>query len=309
MTRPEISAVPRKGELDEALRKLLRCPDCRATLAGQGPLSCGGCGQVFPIADGVPDLVGRTDGVNAGEVATQDHVSESYEQERYRRAYSRALHRQTIEAMCDMVRLDGTVLDNGCGNGFLFEIGRETQRFGGTVVGIDISTGMLEKARQHHHRLVRGDSTRLPFADASFDTVFARALLHHLPDPEQGVREILRVLKPGGELVVLDTHKTFLSTLPRQIANHGEHFDEDHKNFRTRELTSMIARHLTVDRVEFAGYVAYPLLGFPDLIDFAKVLPLDALTRPLLALDRALAGVPLVRRLGWGVVVKAHRPA
>jgi hypothetical protein len=57
------------------------------------------------------------------------------------------------------------------------------------------------------------------------------------------------------------------------------------------------------------GYLAYPLLGFPDLIDFGRVLPLRALARPLLGLDRALAAVPGVRRLGWGVIVKAHRAA
>lgn len=291
--------------VDAELRALLRCPDCRGTLAdATGALSCVRCERRFPIADGVPDLIGRADAVNQNEVATQDHVSDLYEEARYQVPHSRAFHQQSVEAMCALVRLDGTVLDNGCGNGFLFDVCRD--RRGTRFVGVDISTGMLDKARQHNHRLVRGDSVRLPFADASFDTVFARSLLHHLPDPEAGVREMARVLKPGGDLVILDTHKTIVSTLPRAIANRGEHFDEDHKNFRAAELTEILGRHLTIDRVEFMGYVAYPLLGFPDLYDFSKFLPLGALARPLLGLDRLLARVPLVRRLGWGVVVKAH---
>jgi ubiquinone/menaquinone biosynthesis C-methylase UbiE len=208
--------------------------------------------------------------------------------------------------MAGMVRLDGLVLDNGCGNGFLADVCRDLAP-AARWVGIDISNGMLAKARRHHPRLVRGDSTRLPFADQTFDTIFARSLLHHLPDPEAGVREMARVLKPGGELVVLDTHKTLISTVPRAIANRGEHFDEDHKNFRTRELTGVLERHLAIDRVDYMGYLAYPLLGFPDLYDFSKILPIGALSGPLLRLDRMLAGLPVVRRLGWGIMVKAHR--
>jgi len=295
--------------IDDTLRAILRCPDCRGALTdADGELACRACAATFPITDGIPDMVGRTDAVNHDEVATQDHVSDYYELERYRRPHARAFHQQSVEAMCRQVRLDGLVLDNGCGTGFLMEICRDAgpaARF----VGIDISAGMLDKARHHHERLVRGDSVRLPFADESFDTVFARSLLHHLPDPEAGVREMLRVLKPGGEMIVLDTHKTIISDLPRRIANRGEHFDEDHKNFRARELTDIIGRHLAIDRVDFMGYVAYPLIGFPDLYDFSKVLPIEALAKPLLGLDRFLAGVPLVRRLGWGIIVKAHRSA
>ncbi len=87
----------------------------------------------------------------------------------------------------------------------------------------------------------------------------------------------------------------------------GEHFDEDHKNFSTRYLVSTIGEHFAVDRVEYMGYLAYPLLAFPDVYDFSKMLPITKLAQPLLALDRSLASVPLVRRLGWGIIVKAHR--
>jgi ubiquinone/menaquinone biosynthesis C-methylase UbiE/uncharacterized protein YbaR (Trm112 family) len=293
--------------MDETLRAILRCPDCRGALAEEPiELACRSCGLVFPVDDGIPDLLGRTDGVNLDEVATQDHVSDFYEAQRYQRPHSRAFHQQSVESMAGMVRLDGLVLDNGCGNGFLADVCRDLAP-AARWVGIDISNGMLAKARRHHPRLVRGDSTRLPFADQTFDTIFARSLLHHLPDPEAGVREMARVLKPGGELVVLDTHKTLISTVPRAIANRGEHFDEDHKNFRTRELTGVLERHLAIDRVDYMGYLAYPLLGFPDLYDFSKILPIGALSGPLLRLDRMLAGLPVVRRLGWGIMVKAHR--
>jgi ubiquinone/menaquinone biosynthesis C-methylase UbiE len=270
-------------------------------------LHCPACERIFEITDGVPDLVGATDAVNRNEVSTQDRVSDFYEAARYRRPWARTFHRQNLLQMIDMVGLEGRILDNGCGTGILLDAARDRIPPAAQVIGLDISRGMLAKARHHHNRLVRGDATRLPFADAVFDTVFARSLLHHLPDREAGVREIARVLKPGGGLVVLDTHKTIISTVPRLIANHGDHFDGDHGNFRTRELTGLLGRHLRVEAVEYMGYVAYPLLAFPDLIDFGRWLPLNRLSPALLAVDRALSKVPGVRCLGWGVIVKARR--
>jgi hypothetical protein len=55
------------------------------------------------------------------------------------------------------------------------------------------------------------------------------------------------------------------------------------------------------------GYIAYPMVGFPDLIDFGRWLPLNLLSPALLAMDRALSKVPGLRCLGWGLIVKARR--
>jgi ubiquinone/menaquinone biosynthesis C-methylase UbiE len=295
--------------MNSTLRKILRCPDCKGELKGRdAELRCEPCGHDFPVEDEIPSMMGSTADVNASEVATQDHVSDYYELVRYQRPHARALHTASVQRMCELVRVGPMVLDNGCGNGFILETCApsypDSQFF-----GIDISKGMLGKAKRHGASLVHGDSCRLPFADGTFDTILARALLHHLPAPEKGVAEMIRVLKPGGELVVLDTNKTIISSLPRALANRGEHFDEAHKNFRASELCDILREHASVDRVEFMGYVAYPLMGFPDLFDFSKVLPMSLVGDPLLWMDRKLSELPLIRRLGWGVVVKAHRAA
>lgn len=301
-------AAAASGKVDPVLRAIIRCPDCRASLEDQpGGLRCDACRRDFPIDHGIPDLIGSTEQVNLGELATQDQVSEFYEEARYQRPYSREFHRRSLLQMCDLVKLEGRVLDAGCGNGFFFEVARPQLPGAAELVGLDLSNEMLAKARRHHGRLVRGDAARLPFADGVFDTVLARSLLHHLPDPELGAREMARVLRPGGELVVLDTHKTVLSTIPRALANRGEHFDEDHKNFRTREITELLARHLKVEDVQYMGYVAYPLLGFPDLIDFGRFLPMRVISAPLIQIDQMLARLPGLRRLGWGIFVKARR--
>ena len=83
---------------------------------------------------------------------------------------------------------------------------------GATVVPCDFSLGMLQVGKQARPDLMftAGDATRLPFADATFDAVTISFGLRNIVDPLAGLREMLRVTKPGGRLVVCEfSHPTF----------------------------------------------------------------------------------------------------
>lgn len=77
---------------------------------------------------------------------------------------------------------------------------------GATVVPCDFSVGMLQvgKSAKPHLPFVAGDGTRLPFADATFDAVTISFGLRNIVDPDAGLRELLRVTKPGGRIVVCE---------------------------------------------------------------------------------------------------------
>jgi len=80
-------------------------------------------------------------------------------------------------------------------------------RSGAEVVGCDFSLGMLRVGRARRHegvQLVAGDALRLPFADASFDAVTISFGLRNTSDPDLALRELLRVTRPGGRLVVCE---------------------------------------------------------------------------------------------------------
>lgn len=291
---------------------VLACPDCRVPLDLQG--HCSACGADYLKDDGVIVAIGKKSQLNLSEIDTQDHVSDYYENARYKLAFSRAYHEHTLDLLTDMAAPAGDVLDNGCGNGMFLEYLANKGFPIRTYVGTDISTGMLRHARGRiaahtgsDTLLVRADACRLPFANASFDVVFARGLLHHLPDPAQGASEMARVLRPGGSVIVLDPNRTVISDLPRTLARKGKHFDEDHKNFRLDELLGYLSPHFGIGKVSLFGYVAYPLLGFPDLMNFGKYLPLDALGPWLTRLDDMISRIPMVNRLGWGVMVQARK--
>ncbi|GAB1481845.1 bifunctional 3-demethylubiquinone 3-O-methyltransferase/2-octaprenyl-6-hydroxy phenol methylase [Treponema sp.] len=106
------------------------------------------------------------------------------------------------------------VLDIGCGGGFLTE---EIAKFGMDAYGIDPSGPSLAAARRHAEAMnldveyLEGFGERLPFADASFDMVFCLDVLEHVQDYRAIVKEVSRVLKPGGLFFFETINKTLLS--------------------------------------------------------------------------------------------------
>ena len=96
------------------------------------------------------------------------------------------------------------------------------------VTGIDLSTPMLDKARERvareglrNVRLLEMDAANLTFADDAFDIVYAPYLVSVVPDPVKVVREMRRVCRPGGKIIVLNHFRSanpVLSRLERAIS-------------------------------------------------------------------------------------------
>ncbi|HEY2916151.1 MAG TPA: class I SAM-dependent methyltransferase [Candidatus Limnocylindrales bacterium] len=101
------------------------------------------------------------------------------------------------------------VLDAGCGPGEVLV------RLAGLapslrLTGLDVDAPMIDRARAKARRagvsptLVVGDATAMPFEDGSFDLVVSSFAVHHWPDPNAGLAEVMRVLKPGGRAIIWD---------------------------------------------------------------------------------------------------------
>jgi ubiquinone/menaquinone biosynthesis C-methylase UbiE len=117
----------------------------------------------------------------------------------------RAVYRPEQDAVLDALRAERVrrVLDLGCGTGQLAHRLRSTDARV-RVVGCDFSAGMLRAAAARDRRVawVRGDALRLPFASAAFDAVVSTQAFHWFPDQTAALREIARVLRPGGAFVL-----------------------------------------------------------------------------------------------------------
>jgi demethylmenaquinone methyltransferase/2-methoxy-6-polyprenyl-1,4-benzoquinol methylase len=106
-------------------------------------------------------------------------------------------------AAAEVVWPGDRVLDACCGTG---DLAVEAERRGGRVVGLDFSEKMLERARKKSGAIewVQGDALALPFGDGEFDAATVGFGVRNLADLESGLRELARVLRPGGKVAVLE---------------------------------------------------------------------------------------------------------
>lgn len=98
------------------------------------------------------------------------------------------------------------VLDAGCGTGRALPPLRAAVGVSGVVLGVDLTPAMLEAARRagrdREGRLLLADVAALPLRPGAVDAVFAAGLIAHLPHPADGLRELARVVRPGGTLAL-----------------------------------------------------------------------------------------------------------
>lgn len=176
-------------------------------------LRCTACATVYPVTGGVIDLLpGETGRRGLAQRAMEsERVVDVYEGPWWRRSALAAWalgisfeqERASIARAANVQR-GQTVLDLGCGTGLYTRSFAHRTR-PGTVFGLDLSPAMLRAAarlarrhRLHNVVLIHGTALRLPFPPACFDVVNCCGALHLFPSPGRVLREIQRVLKPGG---------------------------------------------------------------------------------------------------------------
>ena len=114
--------------------------------------------------------------------------------------------RFTTEAMLSLLRREWTIADIGCGTGNAAEVLSPLVRW---IIAVDREPKMLESARKRLSHLKnvefrQGDLLKLPLKDGEVDAATVFLVMHHIADPQAAVREVARVLKPGGVLLMVD---------------------------------------------------------------------------------------------------------
>ena len=158
------------------------------------------------------------------------------------------------------------VLDCGCGTGHnLRTLGQY-----GSAFGLDLSEGGLALAREVRRPLVRADTAVVPFASDTFDLVTSFDMMQCIPTDREAVREMARVVKPGGAVVIS------MAALPILHGDHSEVWREYRRYTRATARALAEQAGLQVERVSYM---------------FAALVPLMVMTRGVQRLTRPYRGV------------------
>ena len=206
------------------------------------------------------------------------------------------------------------LLEIGCGMGTdLLQFARG----GARCIGVDLTPRSVEITR-HRFALygvdgafMLADGERLPFASGSFDVVYSNGVLHHTPDTAGAIREVHRVLRPGGTAKVMLYHRNSLNYWMEIVLRRGLLGGEFLRGRSAEEIMSRV--------IEFSDHDARPLVKVYSrkqaralFAQFSEAtVEVEQLTKEELRLLAPLVSERLFKKLGnrvgWNVIITAKK--
>ncbi len=232
-----------------------------------------------------------------------DAFSENYEKHRGDNDPG-GYHELLDEMEADFVRRFGngkSVLEVGCGTGLVLE---RIARFSSHAQGIDLSPGMLERARAKGLDVVEGSATSLPFPNAHFDVCCSFKVLAHIPEIDGALREMARVTRPGG-VVIAEFYNPFsLRGLAKRLGPAGTISGGTREN----SVYTRFDSPAQVSALTPAGCTMIASRGIRIVTPMASVMKVEPLRRWFRAAEWRLCDSPL-RVLGGFYVAAFQRAA
>jgi ubiquinone/menaquinone biosynthesis C-methylase UbiE len=230
--------------------------------------------------------------------AYYDDFAGWYEKERHL-PYHRMLDDLEVE-LVERYAAGKDVLEVGCGTGLILD---RTSRFARRATGIDLSGGMLAKAAQRGLRVVQASATALPIASESVDVAYSFKVLAHIPDIAGAMREMARVVRPGGWVLAEFYNARSIRRLVKAVkppskvsdTTHDEHVYTRYDD--ARAITSYLPPELTWAATR----------GIRVITPVAKVLEVPVLGAAVRWCEHRLADLPGARNVGGFLVACCRR--
>ena len=295
---------------------LLRCPDTRSALrAIDGALVAESGARYALTPSGIPIFAPNLSMSAQRQQDHYDRIAAAYAANLdypHTRAYNAHLDDAVIEAVAGASL--GTCAELCCGTAEGFAL-LDSKIVRG--VGIDVSLAMLERAARRHadgrFTFVQADATRLPLADASFDSVVMLGGIHHVPDRAALFGEIARVLKPGGIFLWREPVSDFVlwRALRAVIYRLSPMLDDSTERPLVWNETVPVLAHagLALEHWKTYGFLGFCLFMNSDVLVFNRLfrfIPgIVALTRAAARLDSWTIALPGMGHAGLQVVGRA----
>ena len=230
--------------------------------------------------------------------AYYDDFAGWYERERHL-----PYHRMLDDLEVGLVERYGTgkdVLEVGCGTGLLLD---RVRRFARSARGIDLSAGMLGRARERGLAVAQASATDLPLRDASVDVVYSVKVLAHVPNISAALAEMARVVRPGGWVLAEFYNARSLRRLVKAVKPPSA-------VSATTDDEAVYTRYDSADDIR--GYLPPELdwvtsRGIRIVTPVAQVLRVPVVGRLVRKAEEVLADLPVARDLGGFLVVCAQR--
>ena len=192
------------------------------------------------------------------------------------------------------------VLECGCGTGLLLD---RFRAFAKSAKGMDLSPGMLEKARARGLDVSVGSVTDLPFEDASFDVTCSYKVLAHVPDIGKALSEMARVTRPGGVILAEFYNPLSLRGLVKRLGPAGKISD------KTKEsaVYTRFDAPWVLPKLVPAGTFVEAIRGVRIVTPTAKVMRIPGVRDVLFKLERRLMDTPAAYLAGFCVAVIRKR--
>jgi MPBQ/MSBQ methyltransferase len=246
-----------------------------------------------------------------GEHIHLGHYGSPPRKKDFRQAKADFVHEMVRWGGIDRLPRRSTLLDVGCGIGGSSRI--LARDYGFAVTGITLSPQQVKRARELtppevDARFQIADAMALPFPDASFDVVWSVEAGPHMPDKAQFARELVRVLKPGGILLVADWNQRDARRIPlnfwerlvmRQLLDQWAHpaFASIEEFSELLEATGLVAGHVIT-----ADWTTETIPSWLDSIWQGVIRPEGIIRFGLVGVIKSLREVPtfLLMRLAFG---------
>lgn len=176
----------------------------------------------------------------------------------------------------------GRILELGCGDGALWQRNAERIPKDWNVTLTDLSEGMLSDARDSlenilplsRFRFTSADARSIPFPDASYDAVFANHMLYHVSERHQSLKEIRRVLKPGGMLFASTMGTNHMKEIKEYLSEINPHYD-----FGRQDFACEFGLDNGASQLDAAGFVNIRIQRYEDALKVTDPKPLIAYIR------------------------------